>query len=86
MPRVLKLGPKRQKFPKPESEGKLHIRFNERTLRLQSMREARSFRLRVQTPKSKGKRLLEQRDRNRIHLNKETHTKKKAWLRAMIEL
>ena len=49
------------------------------------MRDNQLLRLRVLTPKSKGKRLQEQRVRNRMRLKKETPTKRKARLRSMIE-
>ena len=55
----------------------------ERTLRLHQMRDNQLLRLRVLTPKSKGKRLQEQRERNRMRRKKETPTKRKARLRSM---
>ena len=89
MPKLCKWGRKRQTFHISGSE---RIQQNmssetetERTVRLQQMRDNKLLRLRVLTPKSKGKRLQEQRERNRMRRKKETPTKRKARLRSMIE-
>ena len=89
MPKLCKRGRKRQTFDISGSERMKQNRSSEtdteRTLRLQQMRDKKLLRLRVLTPKSKGKRLQEQRERKRMRLKKETPTKRKARLRSMIE-
>ena len=57
----------------------------EQLLRQQHDRERNMLRLRVLTPKSKGKRLREMRDRTRFHLKKETPTGRRARLRDLVE-
>ena len=57
----------------------------ERLLRQQHDRERNMLRLRVLTPKSKGRRLREMRDRTRLHLKKETPTGRRARLRDLVE-
>ena len=82
MPKLCKRGPKRQTCDISGSERMKQNRSSEtdteRTLRLQKMRDIQLLRLRVLTPKSKGKCLHEQRERNRMRLKKETPTKRKA--------
>ena len=66
MPKLCKRGRKRQTFDISGSERMKQNRSietdTERTLRLQQMRDKKLLRLRVLTPKSKGKRLQEQRE------------------------
>ena len=89
MPKLFKRIRKRQTFDISGSERMKQNRSNEtdteRTLRLQQMCDKKLLRLRVLTPKSKGKRPQEQRERTRMRLKKETPTKRKARLRSMIE-
>ena len=89
IPKVYKRGPKRQTFDISGSERMKQNRSSEtdteRTLSLQQMRDIQLSRLRVLTPKSKGKRVHEQRERNRMRLKKETPNKRKAQLRSMIQ-
>ena len=74
MPKLCKRGCKRQTFDIWGSERMKQNRSSEkdteRTLRLQQMRDNQSLRWRVLTPKSKGKRLHEQRERNRMRLKR----------------
>ena len=88
MPKLCKGGRERQTFDISASERKKQNRLSEtdpeRTLRLQQMCNIK-LHFSSSHPKSKGKRLHEQRERNRMRLKKETPTKKKSRLRSMIE-
>ena len=88
MPKLCKPGRKRQTFHFSGSERMQQNRSSEtdtkHTLRMHEMSDNQLKRLRVITPKSKGKN-KKRAKRNRVRIKKETPTKRTAPLRSMME-